>query len=464
MTRLRRQALLCFLVPLAVITTLVGGAALTGRFQSVLQRGVANTDWFWIVPLVATSMVPPIWGYRLTMRLANALTDTAEAIRRLGEGKVPGAWVQMAAELPELLVSVDETALQLRDRLQSLLEEKGKLDAILAHMTEGVLLVDQRRRVLSINPAAERVFGVARTDALGRDHLEFSHDFDLDEKLNAVLSSGDAGSLEITRARPEEQVLECQLVPVRSEGHVTGVLMVLADITRFRRLERLRTEFVANVSHELRTPLTAISGFTETLLEGAGEDADTRQRFLSIMKAETDRLAQLINDLLDLSRIEFGRLKMNRRALDLCSLVADTVTRLSPRAQTAQVGLSADLPAMLPSVSGDADRLAQVLTNLVENGIKYTPAGGTVTVSARRAGGLVEVAVRDTGIGIDRSDLPRVFERFFRVDRGRSRASGGSGLGLAIVKHIVEAHGGRVWAESEKGKGSVFWFSLPIAA
>jgi two-component system phosphate regulon sensor histidine kinase PhoR len=237
---------------------------------------------------------------------------------------------------------------------------------------------------------------------------------------------------------------------------------VLHDLTALRQLERVRTEFVANVSHELRTPLTAIQGYLETLLSGALDEPENARRFLEIVLRQSERLGRLLNDLTDLSNIELGKVTLRREPLALDEVVSAVLGMIGPRATRSRVRVTADVPAELPAVMADRDRLAQILINLVDNAVKYTPEGGSVTVTARAAGdGMVEVVVADTGIGIPAADLPRITERFYRVDKARSRELGGTGLGLAIVKHLVLAHGGELRIESPQQQGTIVRFTLP---
>lgn len=462
MKGLRRQAVLYFLVPAAVVAGALALSVPMGLL-TVRTEGLGLGHLLLLAVLVGALLVPPVGGYRLTIHLANLLDEVREVIRRFGEGDFSATGLGPAPEAAELRVQMGETARSLQEQLYSLLAEKGQLEAMLAHMAEGVLLLDHKGRILALNPAAEGIFQVRREEVLGRYHLEITHNSELEERLRRVLAEGRSEAVEFTRAWPQEQVLEARLAPVYRGEEQVGALMVIHDITRFRRLERMRSEFVANVSHELRTPLTAIRGFAETLLEGADEDPETRRHFLSLMHKEAQRLSALIEDLLDLSRLESGRVRFQFGEVALGELCHEVAERLRPRAEQAGLSLRVEIPPDLPPVRGDRDRLAQVLINLVDNAIKYTPSGGEIRVMARPEGAVVRVLVQDTGIGIPRSDLPRVFERFYRVDKARSRASGGTGLGLSIVKHIVEAHGGEVGVESELGKGSTFFFTVPAA-
>jgi two-component system phosphate regulon sensor histidine kinase PhoR len=253
-------------------------------------------------------------------------------------------------------------------------------------------------------------------------------------------------------------------VPLRLAAGETGVVVVLNDVTELRRLEQVRTEFIGNVSHELRTPLTAIHGYLETLLEGGLEEPERAREFLDIAHRHTERLGRLVADLTDLSNIELGRVALDLVPVALPEVVSSAFGIVGPRARAGGVALEVSVPADLPPLRADRDRLVQILLNLVDNAVAHTPAGGRVTVAAETgAPGLVAVTVADTGTGIPPADLPRVTERFYRVDRARSRDEGGTGLGLAIVKHLVLAHGGELRIDSRLGQGTVVAFTLPAS-
>jgi two-component system phosphate regulon sensor histidine kinase PhoR len=253
-------------------------------------------------------------------------------------------------------------------------------------------------------------------------------------------------------------------MPLRLGAGPLGVVMVLHDVTALERLERMRTEFVANVSHELRTPLTAIHGYVETLLGGAIDDPRDSQRFLDVIQRHTQRLGRLLNDLTDLSNIELGRVALHFAPTSVAAVADSVIEVVRPRADGKQIALDIDVPGDLPLVHADQDRLQQILINVLDNAVKYTDAGGRVTVRARAADGAVEIAVSDTGLGIPAADLPRVTERFYRVDKARSRDLGGTGLGLAIVKHLVQVHDGDLRIESEPGRGTTVFVRVPLAS
>jgi two-component system phosphate regulon sensor histidine kinase PhoR len=268
--------------------------------------------------------------------------------------------------------------------------------------------------------------------------------------------------VESTLFCPEKKNLRSYISSFVERGSAGGLVIVFHDITELKRLEQMRTEFVASVSHELRTPLTAVRGFTETLLEGAMMDQAKAEHFLKIIADETRRLSALIDDLMDLSRLELKRANLNVGPVDLTHLVTETMVGLKPRLDKAGLVLVVDLPEATAQVSGDRDRLRQVLLNLVDNAIKYTPSGGKITVRVIRLTEKARLEVTDTGRGIPTQELARIFERFYRVDKARTRSQGGTGLGLAIVKHIVELHGGHVGAQSEPGKGTTISVTLPL--
>jgi two-component system phosphate regulon sensor histidine kinase PhoR len=337
---------------------------------------------------------------------------------------------------------------------------RAQQQAMLNSMREGVLVLDASDRVQMVNQSLQALFGL-KTDTHGQTIMEA---FRLQELAALVQSLPRArtfqnASLELPGV--EERWVEVSAAAVTDrEGIQRGAILVFHDLTRIKQLERTRQEFVANVSHELRTPLSLIKGFVETLLEGAKNDPEKCTRFLQTIEKHTDRLTFLIEDLLAISRLESGQVVMNLHQVDLREQTQRVVDDLRARAAEKNVRLENGVPAGLTG-RADADRLQQVLTNLVENAIKYGRANGRVTLGGRADDHRVEMWVEDDGPGIPPEARERVFERFYRVDRARSRETGGTGLGLSIVKHIVQAHGGEVWLKSDIGSGTTFFFTLP---
>ncbi|MBI5023475.1 MAG: PAS domain-containing protein [Candidatus Omnitrophica bacterium] len=363
-------------------------------------------------------------------------------------------------EMEELADPLNSMSRQIQSRMEESIADKSRLEAVFLSMFDGVMVIDGRGEIVLMNQTLKEFLQVDST-VTGKKPLEVIRNIDIQELAERVLiSHSRLESREITLLFPEERVLLAHATPVLRAGAIDGAVLVFHDITQLRQLEKVRQDFVANVSHELRTPVSTIRGYAETLLEGALEDKAHAREFLRIIYDDAERLTKLINDLLDLSRIESGKMKL---ALEECSLeaVVDRVlSGMKKEAQKSSVALKKDIPPRLSRIRIDEAAIAQVLFNLAENAVKYNNAGGSVTIAARETDRGVEVSVTDTGIGIPQEDIPRIFERFYRVDKARSRDLGGTGLGLAIVKHILQAHHGDITAESKMGSGSTFRFTL----
>jgi two-component system phosphate regulon sensor histidine kinase PhoR len=353
--------------------------------------------------------------------------------------------------------SINFMAEQLRRQLEDATAEKERIAAVLAGMTEGVLVLDAGGRVLLANPRFRSLFGI-HGPIEGRIPLEVIRDAEVDEVLREVRSA-EPVVRDVEGVGPRELTLQMHAAAFPARGKRLGTVIVFHDVTEVRRLESMRRDFVANVSHELKTPLTAIRGYAETLASG-GVPADRTRSFLEVILRHAERLGVLIDDLLQLSRIESRKLELHPTSVDVLavtrSLLRDLAPRFAEKGHTAEVLDAGAAPART-----DERALEQVLMNLLDNAIKYTDPKGHIGVSVRASPAKVWVVVSDTGIGIPRADLPRVFERFYRVDKARSRELGGTGLGLSIVKHLVQSLGGEVHIESELGRGTRVSFSLP---
>jgi two-component system phosphate regulon sensor histidine kinase PhoR len=400
-------------------------------------------------------------------RIARPAVVMQDVARAMAEGDFAvRAPVRSPDEIGALGRALNALSQRMHERLEDLHQEQAKVSAILDGMVEGVIAVDGHDHVVLMNERARVMFDLAAARGERKPILEVIRNADLHHLLRDSRAAGEGvvsrGELSLPGA--VERVLQVNAVPLRLGPDEVGAVMVIHDVTELRRLERVRTEFVANVSHELRTPLTAIHGYLETLLGGALEEPEHARRFLEIVFRHTERLGRLLNDLTDLSNIELGKVALRLAPVHLAEVVESVLAISRPRADAGGVALSADLDPGADVVLADHDRLAQILINLVDNAVKYTPADGRVRVAARPGpAGRVEIAVEDTGIGIPAADLPRITERFYRVDRARSRELGGTGLGLAIVKHLVIGHGGVLAIESEPGKGTVVRFTLAAA-
>jgi two-component system phosphate regulon sensor histidine kinase PhoR len=410
--------------------------------------------------LMAAGILAALWTSR---SISRPVAELSRVAGRLAGGDYEARFrSRVSDEHGRLGETLNLLAEKIQATIRDLSKEKTRLSAMLSNMVEAVVAVDPSGRVSEINPAAARLFSI-RGEALGKPFLEAIRNDALDSLLKSVLRDNALKRGEVRVFRPEEAVFEAQAVPLTLEGRCAGALLVLHDITRLRRLEQVRKDFVANVSHELKTPLASIQAAAETLRLGAIEDASHRGEFVEGIEKDARRMARLVSDLLDLSSIESGRRPPEIEPVSLAGVAREAAEALATLAGPKGVSVEVRLPEGLPPVRADKGQLRQVLANLLDNAVKFNRQGGKVLVSARAGAGAVVVSVSDTGLGIPQDSLTRVFERFYRVDKARSRDLGGTGLGLAIVKHIVEAHGGTVSVESEPGRGSEFRFTWPAA-
>jgi two-component system, OmpR family, phosphate regulon sensor histidine kinase PhoR len=363
--------------------------------------------------------------------------------------------------LDRLSHSLNQTAARLDRTIHTLTEERNLSSAILGSMVEGVLVVNGAERVVFANQSFAEILGLKVPPQPGSGLVEVVRQTELIEAARKVLAGEPRVEAEIVTGTLRQHFFAATVASVRA-AETNGAVIVLHDITDLRKLERVRRDFVANVSHEFRTPLTAIQGFAETLLAGAMNDPQNRERFLGIIVEHSRRLARLTEDLLMLSKMDADRLELETRRIPVGPFVESCIETSTPRAKDKDLKLLVNLAERVPDIAGDRRRLTEVLQNLLDNAIQYTPAGGQIMVSAGPKNGEVIFTVSDTGIGIPQADQPRIFERFYRVDVARSREVGGTGLGLSIAKHLIENHGGKIWVESEVGRGSQFHFSVPI--
>lgn len=333
---------------------------------------------------------------------------------------------------------------------------------MLDHMAEGVLSVTPDGRIALANAPARRLLGLLDGRSQRAPRWEEVRHPSLQELVEEARSTGLPQVREILLYVPEERIVQAHVMREPGEGTDPAIAIVLRDVTELRRLERVRQDFIANVSHELRTPLTSIKGFIETLLSGAMDEPDHNRRFLTLVEEDVNRLARLTDDLLVLSTVESLGKPKTVQAVDVPRIIQDVVEALKPQILARQITIAVQPHGRPAEAKGDPDQIRQVLWNLLDNAIKYNVEGGRIDITLHADVSRLSIRVADTGIGIPADEVPRIFERFYRVDKARSRALGGTGLGLSIVKHIVEAHGGQVEVTSEPGRGSAFQFTLPI--
>ena len=412
--------------------------------------------------LVGLATVPILFW--LSRRVTRPILQMREVAGRVARGDfTEKAPARVSGELGDLAAALNDMSSQLAARIRELSEEKADLSAILAGMTEGVLVVRPDGRIRLTNQALRSPFAISE-EAVGKTVLEAFRNVSLQELVSEVILEGDVAARELTFLTPNEHAYELSATRLQDDqGVLTGVIVVFHDITRMRQFENTRKEFVANVSHELRTPLSIIKGYVETLLDEQPPDEETARQFLQTVQRHSRRLEALIADLLSISALESQQARLNFEPVSMRAAAQTVMDELARQAFERFVTVTLKIPDDLPAVRADAQRLHQVLFNLLDNAIKYTPSGGHVTIRAGEKDGFIETTVADDGPGIGPEHLPHVFERFYRVDKARSRELGGTGLGLSIVKHIVQSHAGRVWAESQIEKGSTFYFTLPRA-
>ncbi|MDX1663090.1 MAG: ATP-binding protein [Candidatus Promineifilaceae bacterium] len=406
-----------------------------------------------------TTFFATLLGLAVAERTARPVRRLTAVARRMADGDLSARLlVTSRDEVGTLTQAFNEMGEQLREKVSTLAEERARLAMVLDLMADGVLIVDESGRVQLINPAAAELLETRTSEALGRTFAQVARHHQLIEMWQRCLrtSTEQTETVEISHA---DLFLQVIMTPLGT-GH-PGSLIIIQNLTPIRRLETVRRDFISNISHELRTPLAALKAVVDTLRDAAVDDPEAARYFLDRADYEVDALSQMVQELLELSRIESGKAPLRLEPTTVSHVVLPTLERLQPQIERQRLTVELDLPDELPPVLMDAGRIQQVMLNLVHNAIKFTPPQGTISVRARERDGMVEVQVRDTGPGIPPGDLDRIFERFYKTDRARS--SGGTGLGLAIARHLVQAHGGEIWARSHSQGGSSFYFTLPIA-
>lgn len=415
------------------------------------------------VTLIATVLAVLLAAW-IADRTSRPIRRLINAVDQMARGNLRGSQLpdvsEVRDEVGNLTRAINAMAVQLHAQFEALNTDRSKLAAVLREMNDGVMIVDEDGLVQLLNPAAERIFNTSEEEAIGRSVVEVLRHHELVELWRRCRETGE----EETASVEVGQLSRALQVVANSMGDELpgSILLIFQDLTHLRRLETVRRDFVSNISHELRTPLASLKALTETLQEGALEDPQAARRFLTRMETEVDALTQMVQELLELTRIESGRVPLQLSPVAPSQLIHSTVERLRLQAERAGLSVNVQCEPDLPLVLADRPRIEQALVNLLHNAIKFTSSGGQIRLAAMRENGEVLFQVEDTGVGIPADDLPRIFERFYKADRART--GGGTGLGLAITRHMVEAHGGRIWAESVEGRGSTFSFTLPVVS
>lgn len=367
-----------------------------------------------------------------------------------------------SGEMGQLVHAFNEMAEKLDARLSALAQEQQLLALVLNQMGDGLLFADTEGKVTLLNPAAARLLNTKGSTMIGRSVAEVVRHHELIDLWHRCRRSSQEESMAVEIGA--DLFLQAVITPFH-DNHASGYLLVLQDLTQIHHLQTIRRDFISNISHELRTPLASLRAVVETLQDGAIDDRPAATRFLERADLEVDTLTQMVEELLELSRIESGQVPLKLASTAVPDLFFNPLERLRPQAERSNVAMILNLPSGLPMVLADSDRVQQVIGNLLHNAIKFSAPDGKITICARLVEGetAVRFSIQDDGIGIADADLPRIFERFYKSDRARTRSRGGTGLGLAIARHIVQAHNGRIWAASKEGKGSTFYFTLPVA-
>jgi len=428
-------------LPLTQINNSVNNAVATIIVVTVLSG---------IVVIVAAAIIT-----RMITRPVRRITRAAEQITT---GRIRQMiQIDTDDEIGRLSHAFNEMSTGLKNTMDNLEEEQDKIVTVLSGITDGVIMLDPNRNVILANPAAEKLFDFNFNSTRGQPLIEAVKDHEVDELSEKSLSGNRQHTAQLYSVK--SNFLRVIASPL-TINKMTGVLLLFQDLTEMRSLQTMRREFIGNVSHEIRTPLAGIRAIVDTLREGAINDRQATINFLTRLDIEVDRITQLINELIELSRIESGKAQLRLESFGINKLAEEILARLNPQAERKNISIIRKLNHSLPEIKADRERISQVITNILHNAIKFTPDGGRITVSTAHDENNITLHIEDTGIGISAEDLPHIFERFFKADK--SRSTSGTGLGLAISKHIIQTHGGKIWVESDSGKGSVFSFSLPL--
>lgn len=418
-----------------------------------------------LISVLTGLLIASIMGYRISKKITKPVKVMTAIASQISKGHFEQRIdIKSKDEIGELANSINYMASTLSDTINSVTDKNIKMEAILSSVVNGIIAIDSDEKILFINPVAIDMLNIKESDVAGKHFLQVVRNNQIDNYLKYVIKHRSFYDTEITLNYPHEKILKLYTNPIKKfeKGEESGIIITIQDITELRKLENMRTEFVANVSHELKTPLTSIKGFVETLKIGAIEDKEDSIRFLNIIEDEADRLSRLISDILSLSELEGKKVKVAHEKIRVQNTIAEIISMLSSQAVKKNITLLSEVNDGSLSIMGDLDKFKQMLINLVDNGIKYTPEGGTIKVEGFRDGDYLVINVIDNGIGIPDEYIPRLFERFYRVDKARSRKVGGTGLGLAIVKHIVKTFDGEISVESKVGEGTKFTIFLPV--
>ncbi|MCX7667358.1 MAG: cell wall metabolism sensor histidine kinase WalK [Atribacterota bacterium] len=425
-----------------------------------IETTVKTVEYFLLFSSLISLSLSLLVAFFSSSSLARPLKRMSEVARQLARGNFQEKIkIETQDEVGQLAQDFNTLSEALEETIRKLREEKERTENIFLHMSEGVLAIDGNKRIVSMNPALQRTLSIEEESISTLQDLHLGEE--IEKLFEEVLQTGQEKEKEIEFLGRKNIVFH--ITPLKEKEAVKGAVAVVQDITELRKVDQLRREFIANVSHELRTPLTSIQGFLEAVIDQVVSLEEFKEKYLPLIHGETLRLSRLIHDLLDLSLMESGKIRWEIESVPINHVVRRVIAKLSPLLSARQIEIHEEFENNLPPALGNEDRLDQVFTNLLHNAILFSSPGSSITVGGRVQGQHLLLFVRDQGSGIPPQDLPYIFERFYRVEKSRSREGGGTGLGLAITKQIVEHHEGTIWAESELGRGTTFFFTLPIA-
>lgn len=430
-----------------------------------VRNSIRQFNWIIFQSILLLGALSFVIAFIFSARLVSPIQEMEQFTQKLRDGEISGTLlIDSSDEVGRLARNINFMVTELREKVHFANEEKGKLEAAFASMTDAVLVLDNQGRIEALNKSFKSIFGVRRRDILGKTPLEAFRNIELQNALEQFKETREPISQEISLGGENGSILDVNISSI--EGLPKGeekTMIVLHDVTRLKKLEKMRVDFVANVTHEIKTPLTAILGFIETLQEGALVEEDTARKFLQTIHKHAERLNRLVDDLLELSDIELGEVRLFFESVSVSGILESVLSMIEPKASNKGLTIEKDIPDDLSPITADRDKLNQILLNVLDNAVKFTPESESISVAAfDDSEGYVVVEIKDTGIGIPKDEIPRLGERFYRVDKTRSRELGGTGLGLSIVKHLMIAHNGKIEIASQLGIGTTVSLYFPV--
>ncbi len=429
-----------------------------------IRQSVRDINLLVLQSLLIVGTLSLLIAFIFTSRLVSPIQEMEQFTRRLQDGEEPGTLIIGSTdETGRLARNINYLVRELKEKIRSAHEEKGKLEAVFSSMADGILVLDVQGRIEGMNAAAQRILGLGMDEMIGKTPMEILRVIPLQQALDQFKETGGPLMREIVLETENPAVIDVTISAVEGLPQGQGkTMMVLRDISRIKKLERVRADFVANVTHEIKTPLAAILGFIETLRDGAIDEKETAQHFFEIIQKHAERLNRLVDDLLVISNTEMGEMRFSFESVSLDGIIDTVLPVIEPMALKKEIHIETDMPVNLSPIRADRDRLNQIVLNILDNAVKFTPDGGAISIRGiGRNDGMVAVMISDTGIGIPQGEISRLGERFYRVDKTRSRELGGTGLGLSIVKHLMAAHQGRMEISSQPGRGTTVSLIFP---